>query len=195
MLILIAGLPRAGKSSFADAVVSLHTGYTHVPLDKYIREVPEACQFLDWVASPNCIDWLLLERHLHMLQAGHDCYTPAPDWSRRGRRSSDGGVHAGGRLMQPASRGYLIPGCHAFRFPVGQERSYRIFIDTPRSVIAERLLGRPVLETEVTAVFNQHLSPNWQEIEAYTDAANLVISGITDRSVQVATLMQELDPA
>jgi chloramphenicol 3-O-phosphotransferase len=52
MLILVSGLPRAGKSSFAHAAESLQDGYTHVPLDKYILEVPEGLSFLAWVASP-----------------------------------------------------------------------------------------------------------------------------------------------
>ena len=41
MFILISGLPGAGKSTFADAVESLKLGFIHLPLDKYIREVPE----------------------------------------------------------------------------------------------------------------------------------------------------------
>jgi uridine kinase len=192
MLILVSGLPRAGKSSFASAVESLHAGYTHVPLDKYIMEVPEGSSFLAWVATPQCIDWPLLRTHLHRLVGGQACFTPAPDWNNRGKRISAGGSQAGGRLMNPAADGYLLPGCYAFHFPVGHKSIYRVFMSTPRSILAERLAGRPVGEAEVTSILDQHLSPNWEEIEGYSHEADLVISGIEAPHAQVQVLLDAL---
>jgi uridine kinase len=192
MLILVSGLPQAGKSSFANAVESLHGDYTHVPLDKYIMEVPEGSSFLAWVASPQCIDWPLLQTHLQRLADGQACFTPAPDWDNRGKRISAGGSQAGGRLMKPAARGYLLPGCYAFHFPVSHKSIYRVFISTPRSTLAERLTGRSVGEAEVTSILDQHLSRNWEEIEAYSHEADLVISGIQAPQAQVQVLLDAL---
>lgn len=192
MLILVSGLPRAGKSSFAHAVESLHGGYTHVPLDKYIREVPEGSSFLAWVASPHCIDWPLLQTHLQRLANGQACFTPAPDWNNRGKRRSAGGSQAGGRLMKPAARGYLLPGCYAFHFSVSHTRIYRVFIRTPRSILAERLTGGLVGEADVTRILDQHLSANWQEIEAYSHKADLVISGVEAAQAQVQVVLDAL---
>jgi uridine kinase len=192
MFILVSGLPRAGKSSFAHAVESLQGDYTHVPLDKYIMEVPAGSSFLAWVASPHCIDWPLLHTHLQRLADGQACFTPAPDWNNRGKRRSAGGSQAGGRLMKPAAHGYLLPGCYAFHFPVSHRGIYRVFISTPRSILAERLTGHAVGEAEVARILDQHLSPNWQEIEAYAHEADLVISGIQAAQAQVQVLLDGL---
>jgi uridine kinase len=192
MLILVSGLPRAGKSSFAHAAESLQDGYTHVPLDKYILDVPEGLSFLAWVASPQCVDWPLLQTHLQCLADSQPCFTPAPDWNNRGKRKSAGGSETGGRLMKPAARGYLLPGCYAFHFPMSHDSIYRVFISTPRSVLAERLTGRPVEEAEAASILNQHLSPNWEKIEAYSQEADLVISGIEAPQAQVQVLLDAL---
>jgi uridine kinase len=192
MLILVAGLPRAGKSSFADAVEAHVPDYTHVPLDKYICEVPPTSSFLDWVNSPRCIDWPLLHEHLDYLRAGYPCYTPLPDWSNRGQRTSAGGLERGGRLMQPARRGYVIPGSYAFRMPLVGEPTYKIFIHTPPGVIAERLVARSVLPEEIEPILDQHLSPNWREIQGYIEEASLVLSGLASRSEQLQQFLSHL---
>ena len=36
MIILISGLPRSGKTEFANNLEAENIGYTHIPLDKYI---------------------------------------------------------------------------------------------------------------------------------------------------------------
>lgn len=192
MLLLIAGLPRSGKSSLADAVETLSGDFTHVPLDKYLLEIPVGIAFLEWVSSPRCIDWALLEEHLQRLAAGEDCYTPAPDWSHRGRRRSAGGSEPGGRLMHPAKRGYLLPGTYAFHYPFPHERLYRVFIATPHAVIAERLAGHPVAAAEVEAILNERLSSNWRELEVGVQQADLVLSGVESRAAQVQALESAL---
>ena len=192
MLILVSGLPRAGKSSFAHAVESLQCGYTHVPLDKYILEIPNESSFLSWVDSPQCIDWPLLQTHLQCLVNGQACFTPSPDWDNRGQRRSSGGTADGGRLMQPATCGYLLAGCHAFRFPTCPDRIYRVFIHTPHFVLAERLTGFSVVAAKVNDILKQHFSPNWEKIEAYAQEADLVISGTATPPTQVRILFDAL---
>lgn len=192
MVIQISGLPGAGKSSFADAVTSLEDGYTHVPLDKYIREVPEEISFLDWVSLPECIDWLLLRTHFQRLNSGMACFTPAPDWRNRGKRKSDGGSESGGQLMKPAARGYLLPGCHAFQFREPQCTVFRVFIKTEHSILAQRLAGHPVEADRVEHTLDHHLSSNWREIEAYGDASDLTISGIDQPTLQVRKLLDTI---
>ncbi len=96
--ILVAGVPRAGKSSFADWVVEHDERFAHIPLDRYIlplgtagpKESAEAA-FLAWVREPSCIDWDLLAQHVAILAAGDDCRTPKSDWSKNGVRLSMGG--------------------------------------------------------------------------------------------------------
>lgn len=191
MMIFIAGLPRSGKSSLADALEALGRDYTHVPLDKYILEVPADRSFLQWVASPQCIDWPLLQAHLQRLAENQPCYTPAPDWQNRGHRRSAGGDAPGGRLMHPATRAYLLPGTYAFHFPSPPANSYRLFVRTPHAIIAERLLGHPVPEAEIADILDARLSANWHELEAQSaTAAHFVISGVETRERQVERFLE-----
>ena len=190
MIILISGLSRSGKSSFADELVSFNNKFTHVPLDKYIKEVPEGISFLDWVELPQCLDWPLLDLHLKYLENGFDCFTPAPDWNEHGKRKSDGGLYSGGRLMKSAEVGYIIPGCHSFRMPESSERKYKIFIDTPHSVIAERIAGRTISTEMIYSILENNLSKNWRNIEEYSSEADLVLSGIENRQSQIRTVIE-----
>jgi len=192
MLILIAGLPRSGKSSFAQAIASMNLGYTHVSLDKYLLEIPEGLSFLNWVASPQCIDWKLLQEHLQLLAAGQACYTPDPDWEHRGQRRSAGGLETGAYLMQPATRSYLLPGSYAFHFPAAQAQPYRVFVNTPHAMIAERLVGHPVDETEVRGILDQRLSPNWPAIEDSARTADLVLAGDQPHTTQAQIFFDAL---
>lgn len=189
MLILIAGLPRAGKSSFADAVETLSNDYTHVPLDKYIREVPVGQSFLDWVSTPDCIDWALLQQHLQRLADNHECYTPHPDWNNGARRISVGGTEPGGRLMKPARQGYLLPGTYAFHYPFPPASVYRVFMDTPPAKLAERLIGQTVAATDIARILDQHYSKNWRELEARRNEADLVLSGVETRTIQLQVFL------
>src|SRR5437762_13020164 len=109
MIILISGLSRSGKSSFADAL-TVDNEFTHVSLDKYIKEIPDGMSFLDWVDTPECIDWSLLAVHLQYLKDGCECFTPSPDWNNRGKCRSAGGRHEGGRIMRPTKLGYITVG-------------------------------------------------------------------------------------
>lgn len=190
MIVLVSGLPRSGKSSFANLLES-EKGFTHVPLDKYIMEVPSHMTFLDWVASPECIDWKSLESHLNVLHQGSSCITPQPDWNQRGKRISHGGLVGGGRRMNPSQIGFAIPGCHAFRFPNCNDKMFKVFVKTPRKVIAERLSHKPVSDHDVEGILDSSLSPGWQAIEAYVEEANLVISGTDHPVAQVNAFFNE----
>ncbi len=176
MLVLISGLPGAGKSSFAD-VLEAEVGFTHVPLDRYIKEVPATVTFLDWVATPVCIDWSLWRAHLDLLREGRACFTPSPDWKEGGRRRCEGGADGIGRRMGPSTRGYAVAGCHAFRSADNGGPVFKVFVETPRRTIAERISKAAVSEQEAEPILNRHLSRNWKEIEGYSKEADLVVSG------------------
>lgn len=139
-LVLIAGLSKAGKSTFADNFCRSIPQSTHVPLDKYFKEVPQGLTFLRWVQSPDSIDWILLREHIELLKSGHDCYTPVLDWRRTGRRVTRGGLkgHDASRIMTGGARYYVIPGCFAFKLPNPDAPVVRVYIDTPRSIIETR---------------------------------------------------------
>jgi hypothetical protein len=186
---LISGVPRAGKSSLCDAVVERHPGFTHVPLDRYVRPVPRSRTFLDWIATPTCIAWDHLLAHIAILESGSPCYTPRPDWDAgRGDWISEGGAidDGPGRRMEPARIGYLIPGTHAFAFPPSAGDAVRIFVETPAHVIAARLAGKPVHGDEVSAVIRKWLGENCELILAQSRAADRVIDGTAPRPEQIA---------
>src|SRR5687768_10442924 len=109
---LIFGLPQAGRTSLADAVEAEISGFTRVPLDRYIRPIPAGATFLEWLADPRCIGWEDLVSHLQVLESGRICYSPRQDWANRGVWVSQGGaIESGpGRRMKPASSGYLLAG-------------------------------------------------------------------------------------
>ena len=192
MLILISGLPRAGKSSFADALESGAAGFTHVPLDKYIKEIPAGMSFLDWVDTPECVDWELLNTHIAVLKEGKPCFTPQPDWNARGRRASDGGPASGGRCMRPAGIAYVIPGCHAFRIPETNGKILKVFMETPHATIASRLTGNPSHDEPVHVTFGKHYTKNWKNVEAYSSEADFIIPGTDDRPSQIKRLLDLL---
>ncbi len=194
MLVLISGLPRAGKSSFADRL-EREQGFTHVPLDRYIKEVSTGMAFLDWVATPACIDWTLLGLHLDHLRQGRSCFAPQPDWQKGGKRVSQGGLECGGRRMSPSTYGYVIPGCHAYRIPEPGAHVYKIFMQTPHGVIAERISRRSVSESEAPDILDQNLSKNWRTIEAYAEEADLILSGTVSPSSQMKKFCCRLSAA
>ena len=193
MLVLISGLPRSGKSTFADAIESGVGGFTHVPLDKYIKEIPAGVSFLEWVDTPGCIDWELLDVHLKFLKAGKECFTPQPDWNARGRRTSEGGFAPGGRCMQPAGIAYVIPGCHAFRTALGSnEKNLKVFMETPHETIAARLAGVASPTDPVEVTFGKYISKNWKTVENYSTEADLIIRGTDDRKSQIERFLDRL---
>lgn len=181
MIVLISGLSQSGKSSFAEAVANAGLGYTHVPLDKYILEVPEGFTFLEWVDSPNCIDWELLQVHLETLKRGEECHTPQFDFDNRCRR-----VEGPGRLLKPAERGYLVPGCHAIRMPLTDGPSFKIFVHTPLNAVASRHLDMEVDEVSAPRILDERHSPGWRKILSYQNEADLVISGTDPQEKQIS---------
>jgi len=189
-LVLISGVPRAGKSSFADAIIERHPGFTHLALDRYIRPQPEGMSFLDWVATPSCIAWDHLLAHIGILESGFVCFTPQQDWKQqRGRWISDGGAipDGPGRRMEPPTLGYLIPGTHAFEFPgEAAVNPMRIFVDTPHHVIAERFAGAPVPHEEIAGVLRKFHSDNARGILARKLHSDITIDGTAPRDDQVA---------
>jgi hypothetical protein len=185
---LVSGVPRAGKSSLCDAVEASGAGFTHVPLDRYVRPVPGAHAFLDWIASPTCIDWDRLLAHLAVLEAGVPCYSPRPDWEGgwRGWISDGGPLDAGpGRRMAPARVGYLIAGTHAFAFPAGGRAAIRVFVASPDFVVAERLTGERVDPARARAIVRARLAPNTAAIRRGARNADLVVDGTAERPAQV----------
>jgi hypothetical protein len=185
---LVSGIPRAGKSSLCDAIEASGAGFTHVPLDRYVRPVPVGHAFLDWIASPACIAWAHLLSHLAILDRGVPCYSPRPDWDGgwRAWTSEGGALDAGpGRRMEPARTGYLIAGTHAFAFPTGGRAALRVFVETPDAVVAERLTGDRVDPARASAVIRDRLAPNTVEIRRGVQTADVVLDGTAERPAQV----------
>lgn len=188
MITLISGLSQSGKSTFAEAVANNLEGYTHVSLDKYILEFPESFTFLEWVDSSRCIDWPLLHEHLKTLKQGKECHAPLFDFERRCKR-----IQGNGRLWKPAKKGYLIPGCHALKMPEIGETVFKVFVDTPLTVVAGRHAKRKVEESEAPSILDERHSPGWKKILAYKDEADLVISGIDERKKQISDYLAALN--
>jgi uridine kinase len=185
-LFLIAGLSKAGKSTFAD-LLEQTLSISHVPLDRYFHSVPAGSDFLSWVQSPSAIDWKLLNQHLKILADGHDCFSPAYDAWGSGQRLSEGGdeFHVRGQLMKPSTIGYSIPGCLAFEYPNETISKVRIFIDTPLQGIASRHAARRVLSSEVDEVLGHYLTPLYAKILAYKEQADIVIPGDASDAVSL----------
>jgi hypothetical protein len=187
-IILVSGIPRAGKSSLCDAIEASGAGFTHVPLDRYVRPVPMSHAFLDWIADPACIDWPRLRSHLDILRSDAACYSPRPDWENgwRGWRCEGGAIPRGpGRRMEPARSGYLIAGTHAFALGAGM----RVFVRTPDVVVAERLMGARLDAAGAYAVIRDRLAPNLAEIARGAETAHLVIDGTARRRTQLRHLL------
>lgn len=195
ILIPISGLPRSGKTSLADGLASF--GITHIPLDRYIRTMPSGTSFLEWIASPESIDWSLFGRHLNELNIGRQIVAPAdwgPTWGEGGQRMTSGGSGRV-RLMKPSDVGYSVPGCYAFDLPSQERKVLRVFVAAPRRTIAERALGGPVPDEDVESVLDDQLSSNWREIENYVESADMVISGLEQAGAQVQTVISAVDRA
>lgn len=193
ILILISGLPRSGKTSLADALASFRI--THVPLDRYIRTMPLGTSFLDWVASPKCIDWSLFNQHLDELNAGRQIVAPAdwgPTWGEGGQQMTSGGSGRV-RLMEPSDLGYSVPGCYAFNLSPQDRKVFRLFVTAPRRTIAERALGRPVPDEDVESVLDKQLSSNWREIENYVERADMIVSGLERHEAQVQAVISAVN--
>ncbi len=189
-VVLVSGIPRAGKSSFADAVEESELGLTHVPLDRYIMAVPAGESFLGWVREPSCIDWPLLAEHMNVLFSGRPCYTPRPDWKKDGLRACEGGaVEDGlGRRMSPSENGYVVAGTHSFSLSdVGRER-VTVWVDTPDEVIASRFEKRAVSGEESAGVLRAHLSDNDVPLRALEEQAALAVNGTASHANQIAAL-------
>lgn len=185
---LVSGIPRAGKSSFCDAVEASGRGFTHVPLDRYVRPVPAGETLLAWIASPACVAWDVLRAHLAILASGVSCYSPRPDWEGgwRGWVSEGGAVDTGpGRRMEPARVGYLIAGTHAFALPAADHAAMRVFVAAPAAVVAERLTGARVDSAQAHAVIRDRLAPNTGALRRGARTADLVIDGTAERAAQL----------
>ena len=190
---LISGVPTAGKSSLSDAIEATGPGFTHIPLDRYIKPVPEAHTFLEWVRTPACIAWDHLREHVRILESGQQCYTPRPDW--------DGGrgvwISAGGRLedgpgrrMDPAQIGYLLPGTHSFAFSPEAGSAVSVFLEVPDRVVAERLTGAKHDERRAAEIVKERLGTNPDLIRNQASLADLVMPGTGDRSQQVSRFLE-----
>ena len=179
LILLVSGIPRAGKSSFADVVEQSSLGFSHVPIDKYIMPIPSEESFLNWVREPSCIDWDLLLEHLHILFSGQVCFTPKVDWSQSGQRVSDGGAieEGPGRKMTPSKYGYVIAGTHAYSLPDIERKRIKAYIDVSDEVIASRLEGRPISFKEAGEIILKHLGDNPEALRPLRSQADLIIDG------------------
>jgi hypothetical protein len=186
-LVLVTGVPRAGKSSLCDAIEAAGAGFTHVPLDRYVLPVPPGWAFLAWIATPACIAWDLLSAHLALLASGTLCYSPRPAWERDWREWQCAGgalVHGPGRRMAPAELGYLVAGTHAFHCPPAP-RTLRVFVRTPLEVVAERLTGVRVARRAARGLVRARLAPNTAAVLRERRRADLIVDGTADRPSQV----------
>ncbi|MFG1691657.1 hypothetical protein ACGF5M_05845, partial [Gemmatimonadota bacterium] len=189
---LISGVPTAGKSSLCDAIEATQSGFTHIPLDRYIKPVPESLTFLEWVRTPGCIAWDHLRDHVRILESGEHCYTPKPEWDDgRGEWISAGGrlEDGPGRRMEPADIGYLLPGTHSFAFPSEAGSAVLVFLEVPDRVVAERLTGKEQDETRATEIVRERLGTNPGLIRSQASLADLVMPGTGDRSKQVSQFL------
>jgi len=196
-LTLVTGIPRAGKSSFCDAVEASGHGFTHVPLDRYVRPVPHGETFLAWIASPACIAWDVLLTHLALLRAGVPCYSPRPAWERGWRAWVCGGgaLAAGpGRRMEPAPTGYLLAGTHAYGCPQEAGPSLRVYVRTPMAVVAERLTGERVPRRSAGSVVRARLAANTAHILRAVRHADLIVDGTAEHVDQVRGFLDFVRP-
>ena len=192
-LALISGVPGAGKSSLSDAIESTRSGFTHIPLDRYIKPIPESLTFLEWVRTPACIAWDQLRDHFRILESGEPCYTPKPDWKGgRGEWISAGGRldEGPGRRMEPAEIGYLLPGTHSFAFPTESGSALRVFLEVPDRVVAERLTGEEHDEARSAEIVRERLGTNPDVIRCQAPLADLTMAGTLDRSKQVSHFLE-----
>jgi uridine kinase len=199
VLVLVSGLSRAGKSTFAHQLCEAIAGAQHLPLDHYFLAVPPGLRFIDWVQSPASIDWATLRAHLAQLSSGQACYTPCLDWEGSGQRLSDGGERLHARSVRVAGGApiYVLPGCHAFAAPRDFAPRYHIFVRTPLARIAERILqhrfwGEQALKRTPLARIAERIAgqavqdwrpileahqPRYRDVLAYEAQADLVVDG------------------
>ena len=199
LLVLVSGLSRAGKSTFARQLCEAIAGAQHLPLDRYFLAVPPGLRFIDWVQSPASIDWATLRAHLVQLSSGQSCYTPCLDWEGSGQRLSDGGERPHARSVRVAGGApiYVLPGCHAFAAPRDFMPRYHVFVRTPLALIAERILqhrlwGEQVLKRTPLVGIAERIAgqavqdwrpileahqPHYRDVLAYEAQADLVVDG------------------
>lgn len=190
--VLVSGIPRAGKSSFCDAVEASGAGFTHIPLDRYVLPVPSSHTFLNWIATPACIAWDHLNTHIDLLESGESCYPPRPNWETGWQdwTSAGGAIKTGvGRPMEPPQVGYLVAGTHAFNFPVQHRDAMRVFVQTPEVVVAERLVGATIDPEKASAFIRERLAPNVDAILSQAHSADLIIDGTAEQRVQIQSFL------
>lgn len=93
-------------------------------------------------------------------------------------------------MLRPSEVGYVVPGCHAFRLR-SKGPQLRVFVRTPKAVIAERALLSKVADRDVERVLDAHLSPNWRDIEHYEHEAEVVVSGLEGHESQIELIRQQ----
>ncbi len=199
LILLIAGIPRAGKTTLAQNIEESALELTHVPLDSYIMPVPEGVSFLEWVKTPKCIDWSLLQNHLEILTNGKHCFSPKMNWHGKTYRVSEGGnIENGlGKKMTPNRTGYLLPGTHSFSFLFSGWASLRIYINTPDETLASRLEGKKVVSEAAGNVIAKHLGDNPNPLRLLERQADYVINGTLNKKEQISIvekILKEVGP-
>ena len=163
-----------------------------MPLDRYVLPVPPGQAFLAWIATPACIAWHHLLAHLRVLESGVPCYSPRPAWERDWREWACAGgalTRGAGRRMAPAAVGYLLAGTHAFACPPQRLPTLRVFVQTPLSVVAERLGGHPAPRRAARAFVRARLAPNTAALLRERRRAHTIVDGTADRAVQVRSFL------
>ncbi len=217
-LILVTGVPNAGKTSFADWVEDRDPRFLHLPLDPYTLPVPSGGvdlssdddprsreAFQAWVRDPTCIDWVLLMSHLEALSEGAEVHTPVSDWSQSGRRLSDGGPGAPPEIttpgcflpesgaLKPRRPLCLVEGTHAFRLADHRPCRMKVFIETSDAVIAQRLVpDTEVSPDQIDCVIEYWMSGMREPVLADRTDADLVVSGTADHKEQYVSLIKAL---
>lgn len=195
--VLVSGMPRVGKTSFADYIDSSDLGLTHVPLDKYFLPTPAGKTFLEWVKWPSCIDWGLLLDHLEILSSGRICFSPSQIWTdgRNSRETlSRGGSNqdSNGRKMVPKERGCLVTGCHSFSLRDTLSNIIKLYVDTPDSVLACRLENRLVLHHEIASVIKDRLGESPMVLGPYKGEADIIVDGTLPHDEQYLQFASDL---
>jgi len=196
-VILVSGMPRAGKTSFAEYIDSSDLGLTHVPLDKYFLPTPSGKTFLEWVKWPACIDWELLLVHLEILSSGRTCFSPSQIWTddHNSRQTLSRGSpyqENNGRKMTPKERGFLITGCHSFTLPKTPRKIIKVYVDIPDSVLASRFENRSVPHDEIASVIKDRIGESPMVLKPYKDEADIIVDGTLPHSEQYSQFASDL---
>ena len=79
----------------------------------------------------------------------------------------------------------MVPGSHAFGFPVERSSAFRVYIETPDQILADRFAKEPVPPNQVNRVIKSHMANNADLIRPDREAADLLIDGTAEPETQI----------